>query len=73
MGCGRVSGLLQELTLPARTGDALRCSLAYRAIFATVAANGARPMPTRNVVLTERQETLIEALVQSGRYHKISD
>ncbi len=25
-------------------------------------------MPTRNVVLTERQETLIEALVQSGRY-----
>jgi hypothetical protein len=30
--------------------------------------NGGAPMPTRNVVLTERQESLIEALVQSGRY-----
>lgn len=30
-------------------------------------------MPTRNVVLTERQETLIEALVQSGRYQNASE
>jgi antitoxin ParD1/3/4 len=30
-------------------------------------------MPTRNVVLTERQEMLIEALVQSGRYQNASE
>lgn len=30
-------------------------------------------MPTRNVVLTERQETLIEALVQSGRFQNASE
>jgi antitoxin ParD1/3/4 len=30
-------------------------------------------MPTRNVVLTDRQESLIEALVQSGRYQNASD
>ena len=30
-------------------------------------------MPTRNVVLTERQETLIESLVQSGRYQNASE
>lgn len=30
-------------------------------------------MPTRNVVLTERQETLIEALVRSGRYQNASE
>ena len=30
-------------------------------------------MPTRNVVLTERQEILIEALVQSGRYQNASE
>lgn len=30
-------------------------------------------MPTRNVVLTERQETLIEVLVQSGRYQNASE
>ncbi len=30
-------------------------------------------MPTRNVVLTDRQETLIEALVQSGRYQNASE
>ena len=30
-------------------------------------------MPTRNVVLTERQETLIEALVLSGRYQNASE
>ena len=30
-------------------------------------------MPTRNVVLTERQETLIETLVQSGRYQNASE
>jgi hypothetical protein len=29
-------------------------------------------MPTRNVVLTDRQETLIEALVQSGRLRSSS-
>ena len=30
-------------------------------------------MPTRNVVLTERQEKLIEALVQAGRYQNASE
>ncbi|HXY57828.1 MAG TPA: type II toxin-antitoxin system ParD family antitoxin [Methylocystis sp.] len=30
-------------------------------------------MPTRNVVLTERQATLIDALVQSGRYQNASE
>jgi antitoxin ParD1/3/4 len=30
-------------------------------------------MPTRNVVLTDRQESLIEALVQSGRYQNASE
>ena len=30
-------------------------------------------MPTRNVVLTERQEQLIEILVQSGRYQNASE
>lgn len=31
------------------------------------------PVPTRNVVLTERQEALIEALVTSGRYQNASE
>lgn len=30
-------------------------------------------MATRNVVLTERQEELIDALVQSGRYQNASE
>lgn len=30
-------------------------------------------MPTRNVVLTDHQETLIEALVRSGRYQNASE
>jgi antitoxin ParD1/3/4 len=30
-------------------------------------------MPTRNVVLTDRQEQLIESLVQSGRYQNASE
>lgn len=30
-------------------------------------------MPTRNVVLTERQEALIETLVDSGRYQNASE
>ena len=30
-------------------------------------------MPTRNVVLTERQEDLIESLVKSGRYQNASE
>src|SRR5437660_11256787 len=31
------------------------------------------PMPTRNVVLTERQEQLVETLVESGRYQNASE
>jgi len=31
------------------------------------------PMPTRNVVLTERQADLIETLVKSGRYQNASE
>ncbi|MEP7281394.1 MAG: type II toxin-antitoxin system ParD family antitoxin, partial [Rubrivivax sp.] len=34
---------------------------------------GARNMPTRNVVLSERQQQLVEALVQSGRYQNASE
>ena len=30
-------------------------------------------MPTRNVVLTKRQEKFIEALVESGRYENASE
>jgi antitoxin ParD1/3/4 len=30
-------------------------------------------MPTRNVVLTERQEEFIESLVKSGRYQNASE
>jgi antitoxin ParD1/3/4 len=30
-------------------------------------------MPTRNVVLTDRQEELIETLVKSGRYQNASE
>jgi antitoxin ParD1/3/4 len=30
-------------------------------------------MPTRNVVLTERQEELIEGLIKSGRYQNASE
>lgn len=30
-------------------------------------------MPTRNVVLTDRQEGLIDALVKSGRYQNASE
>jgi antitoxin ParD1/3/4 len=30
-------------------------------------------MPTRNIVLTDRQESLIEVLVQSGRYQNASE
>jgi len=31
------------------------------------------PMPTRNVVLTERQADFIETLVESGRYQNASE
>lgn len=30
-------------------------------------------MPTRNVVLSERQQQLVESLVQSGRYQNASE
>ena len=30
-------------------------------------------MPTRNVVLTQHQQTLIESLVESGRYQNASE
>ncbi len=30
-------------------------------------------MPTRNVVLTEHQQQLVENLVQSGRYQNVSE
>jgi antitoxin ParD1/3/4 len=34
---------------------------------------GRPPMPTRNVVLTKRQEELIETLVEAGRYQNASE
>ena len=30
-------------------------------------------MPTRNVVLTDRQSTMVDALVESGRYQNASE
>jgi antitoxin ParD1/3/4 len=39
----------------------------------TIVTIGETAMPTRNVVLTDRQEALIEALVQSGRYQNASE
>ena len=30
-------------------------------------------MPTRNVVLSDRQQQLVESLVQSGRYQNASE
>src|SRR5215468_1645060 len=35
--------------------------------------NGCRAMPTRNVVLTDHQEKLIDKLVGSGRYQNASE
>jgi antitoxin ParD1/3/4 len=34
---------------------------------------GGTPVPTRNVVLTKRQEKLIETLVEAGRYQNASE
>jgi len=34
---------------------------------------GAENMPTRNVVLSEHQQQLVETLVQSGRYQNASE
>jgi len=34
---------------------------------------GAHNMPTRNVVLSERQQQMVETLVQSGRYQNASE
>src|SRR6202012_88053 len=42
-------------------------------MYAIITRYGGCFMPTRNVVLTERHETLIEALVQSGRYQNASE
>ena len=36
-------------------------------------AKGACEMPTRNVVLTKRQQKLIDTLVESGRYQNASE
>jgi putative addiction module CopG family antidote len=35
--------------------------------------SGADNMPTRNVVLSEHQQQLVETLVQSGRYQNASE
>ena len=43
------------------------------AYYAISAATGLSTMPTRNVVLTEHQEQLIETLVGSGRYQNASE
>lgn len=43
--------------------------MAYYAI----GGSGRCLMPTRNVVLTERQEELVETLVKSGRYQNASE
>jgi antitoxin ParD1/3/4 len=55
--------------------DARRVPMAYYAIAAIAPAAVWRktPMPTRNVVLTKRQEKLIETLVGSGRYQNASE
>lgn len=40
---------------------------------AVTATETIQTMPTRNVVLTEQQAELVEALVQSGRYQNASE
>src|SRR5450755_3273781 len=48
--------------------------MAYYAITVWISDDFERtPMPTRNVVLTERQANLIESLVKSGRYQNASE
>jgi antitoxin ParD1/3/4 len=47
--------------------------MAYYAIDLVFEQPERMPMPTRNVVLTERQEELLETLVQSGRYQNASE
>ena len=48
--------------------------MAYYAITVWISDDFERtPMPTRNVVLTERQANLIESLVESGRYQNASE
>ena len=48
--------------------------MAYYAIVFHISNNFERTLvPTRNVVLTERQANLIESLVESGRYQNASE
>lgn len=48
--------------------------MAYYAIAAPEPEQAERmPVPTRNIVLTERQADLIETLVESGRYQNASE
>ena len=43
------------------------------AYYANNQTQKARPMPTRNVVLTDQQADMIERLVHSGRYQNASE
>jgi antitoxin ParD1/3/4 len=59
----------------AKTGGNSRTSADWHflPICDTISEIAGNSMPTRNVVLTDRQESLIEALVQSGRYQNASE
>jgi antitoxin ParD1/3/4 len=54
-------------------GEKAVCYWHIKPYYAIILEIGVDGMPTRNVVLTERQETLIESLVQSGRYQNASE
>jgi antitoxin ParD1/3/4 len=61
-------------TEPAEIGLSNEAVMAYYAIDGPGFERPERvPMPTRNVVLTERQEELLETLVRSGRYQNASE
>jgi antitoxin ParD1/3/4 len=53
--------------------EGIKMCMAYYAIDLVFEQPERMPMPTRNVVLTERQEELLETLVQSGRYQNASE
>lgn len=55
---------LRSTPIPATSRNGILCH---------VATAERKPRPTRNVVLTERQEELIETLVTSGRHQNASE
>jgi antitoxin ParD1/3/4 len=71
MRYGRPSHCADQRACSARSGYGIICH-SIVALF-TDGTLERTPMPTRNVVLTKRQEELIETLVESGRYQNASE